>query len=212
MISSLYLSSGEPCLVFFVGITNKQTKNIIHPDFMVDNKEITDQFIQNLKRKPNKVHNLTGEMKKSFKKQRSETNILPQIHKISRITDSYGITTYLGSTFNNMEFPLEPICMGDNFEFSEPYFYKQVTERICDLTGRKTFTVPVGRCSLNTSQEKQNYLDMHSKAFTSLGKSNKKKEQVPDGPTIKYSQGIKNSCILSSLALALYYMGDVLAS
>ena len=45
----------------------KQTKkNIIHPDFMVDNKEITDQFIQNLKIKPNKVHHLTGVMKKSF--------------------------------------------------------------------------------------------------------------------------------------------------
>ena len=51
---------------FFVGITNKQRKYIIHPDFMVDNKERTDQFIQNLKINPNKVHNLTGEMKKSF--------------------------------------------------------------------------------------------------------------------------------------------------
>ena len=53
---------------------------------------------------------------------------------------------------------------------------------------------------------------MHSKEFTSLGKSNKKKEQVPDGPTIKYSQGIQNSCIISSLASALYYRGDELAS
>ena len=70
---------------------------------MVDNKEIIDQFIQNLKSNPNKVHELTGKMKKSFKKQKLETNILPQIHKISRITDSYGITTYLGSTFNNNE-------------------------------------------------------------------------------------------------------------
>ena len=51
---------------FFVGIANKKSKYIIHPDFMVDNEEITDQFIQNIKRKPNKVHNLTGEMKKSF--------------------------------------------------------------------------------------------------------------------------------------------------
>ena len=34
---------------------------------MVYNKEITDQFIQNLKRKLNKVHHLTGVMKKSFK-------------------------------------------------------------------------------------------------------------------------------------------------
>ena len=52
---------------FLVGITNKQNIYIIHPDFMVDNKEITDQFIQNLKSNPNKVHYLTGEMKKSFK-------------------------------------------------------------------------------------------------------------------------------------------------
>ena len=50
----------------FIGSTNKQTKYIIHSDFMVANQEITDQFIQDLKRKPNKVHNLTGEMKKSF--------------------------------------------------------------------------------------------------------------------------------------------------
>ena len=87
-----------------------------------------------------------------------------------------------------------------------------MTDRGSDLTGHKTYTVPVGRCYLTTSQEKQNYLDMHSKAFTSLGKSNKKKEQVPYGPTIKCSQGIHNSCILSSLASALYYMGDVYAS
>ena len=86
---------------FFVGITNKQRKYIIHPDFMVDNKEITDQFIQNLKSNPNKVHDLTGEIKKSIKQQRLETNILPQIHKISRITDSYGITKYLGGAFKN---------------------------------------------------------------------------------------------------------------
>ena len=53
---------------FFVGITNKQRKYIIHPDFMVANQEITDHFIQNLKSNPNKVHDLTDEMKKSFKK------------------------------------------------------------------------------------------------------------------------------------------------
>ena len=51
---------------FFVRITNKQKIYIIHPNFMFDNKEITDQFIQNLKSNPNKVHDLTGEMNKSF--------------------------------------------------------------------------------------------------------------------------------------------------
>ena len=35
---------------------------------------------------------------------------------------------------------------------------------------------------------------------------------MPDGRTIKYSQGIQNLCIISSLVLALYYMGDELAS
>ena len=87
-----------------------------------------------------------------------------------------------------------------------------MTDRRSDLTRHKTYTVPVGRYSLNISQEKHNYLDMHSKAFISLGKSNKKKEQVPDGTNIKYSQGIQNSCIISYLASALYYMGDVNAS
>ena len=86
-----------------------------------------------------------------------------------------------------------------------------VTAR-CDETPHKTYTVTVGRCSLNTSQENHNYLDMHSNALTCLGKSNKKKEHVPDGPTIKYSQGIQNSCIISYLASALYYMGDEVAS
>ena len=83
-----------------------------------------------------------------------ETNIHPQIHKISRITYSYGITTCLGRAFNNMEVPLEPSWICENFEFSEPDFYKQVTDQRSDITGHKTYTVPVGRCSLNTSQEK----------------------------------------------------------
>ena len=51
---------------FFVGITNKQRKCIIHLDFMFANQEITNQFIQKIKSNPNKVHDLTGEMKKSL--------------------------------------------------------------------------------------------------------------------------------------------------
>ena len=128
-----------------------------------------------------------------------ETNILPQIHKISGITDSNGKTKYLGRTFTNNEVAVEKCLICEIFEYSEPDFYKQVTMARSDDTRHKTYTVPVGRCYLNNSQEKHNYMDIHSKSFTSLGKSNKKKEQVPDVPTIKYSQGIKNSCIISSL-------------
>ena len=35
---------------------------------------------------------------------------------------------------------------------------------------------------------------------------------MTDVPIIKYSQGMQNSCMISSLASALYYMGDVHAS
>ena len=84
-----------------------------------------------------------------------ETNIHPQIHKISRITDIYGITKYLGRTFKNNEVALEQCWICEKIEFSEPDFYKQVTTERCDDTLHKTYNVPVGRCSLNISQEKQ---------------------------------------------------------
>ena len=87
-----------------------------------------------------------------------------------------------------------------------------MTTVTCDETQHKTYIVPVGRCALHTSRDEPNFMDMHSYALKCLGRSNKKKERVPDGRTIKYSQGIQNSCIISSLELALYYMGDELAS
>ena len=77
---------------FFVGITNKQKIYIIHPDFMFDNKEMIGQFIQNLKITPNKVHNLTGVMKKSFKNRDWKQASFHIYKKNLHITDSYGIT------------------------------------------------------------------------------------------------------------------------
>ena len=82
----------------------------------------------------------------------------------------------------------------------------------CDETRHKTYILPVRRCALHTSQDEPNFLDMQSNALLFLVESNKKNERVPDGPTIKYLQGIQNSCIISSLVSALYYMGDELAS
>ena len=85
--------------IFFVGITVKQRKFIIHPEFMVANHKIADQFIQNIKSNPNKVHYLTGEMKRSLKKQILEKSIKLQIHKITRITDNNVKTEYHGRTY-----------------------------------------------------------------------------------------------------------------
>ena len=101
---------------------------------MVANQEITDQFIQNLKISPNEVHDLTGEMKRSFKKQRLEKSIKPQIQKITRITDNNAKTEYHGRTYANNVVALEPGWIRENFEFSEPYFYKQVITVISDET------------------------------------------------------------------------------
>ena len=179
---------------------------------MVANQEITDQFIQNLKSNPNKVHNLTGEMKKSLKKHIMETSIKPQIHNITRITDNNGKTKYLGRTYANNEVALEPGWICEKFAFSETEFYKQVTTVTCDVTQNKTYIVPVGQFALHISQDEPNIVDMHSNALICLGISNKKEEHVTDGPTIKYSQSILNSFIILSLASALYYMGDELAS
>ena len=141
---------------FLVG-NHKIRMNDIYFLFVCNrNKELIDQFIQNLKINPNKVHDLKGEMKKSLKKKRLETNILPQIHKISRITDSYGITTYLGRTFKNNEVALEQCWIREKFEFSEPDLYKQVPTVTCDETRHKTYIVPVGRCALHTSRDEPN--------------------------------------------------------
>ena len=82
-----------------------------------------------------------------------ETSIHPKIHKISRITDINGKTKYLGRTYTNNEVSLEQFWIHESFELSEPDFYKQVTTVTCDETRHKTYIVPVGRCSINTSKD-----------------------------------------------------------
>ena len=149
----------------FVGIAVKQRNFIIHPEFMVSNQEITYQFIQKIKSNPNKVHDLTGEMKRSLKKQRLENSIKPQIQKITRITDNNGKTEYHGRKYANNLVALEPGWIHETFEFCETEFYKLVTMVTCDETKHKTYTIPVGRCALHTSVYEPNFLDMHHNAL-----------------------------------------------
>ena len=107
-----------------VGITTKQKIYIIHPDFMVANQEITDQFIQNLKSDPNKVHDLTGEMNTSLKN-RDWKQV--SIHKYTKSHASLTVMVklkYLGRTFTNNEVSLKQCWIREIFEFSEAYFYK----------------------------------------------------------------------------------------
>ena len=79
----------------------------------------------------------------------------------------------------------------------------------CDETRHKTYVVPVGRCDLHTSVYVHKFLDMHHNALLFLGGSNKKDEPskisgnhknclriVPGTPTLLFSQGNHNSCII----------------
>ena len=86
---------------------------------------------------------------------------------------------------------LKPGWIRENVEFRELEFYKIVTTVTCNETKDKTYIVPVGRCFLHTSQDEPKFLDMHSNALTCLGQSNKKKERVPDGPTINIHKASK---------------------
>ena len=98
-----------------------------------------------------------------------ETSIHPQIQKISRITDSDGKPKYLVRKFTKNEVALEQCWIRENVEFSEPYFYKQVTTARFDETRHKTYTVPVGRYTLHTSVYEPKFLDMHHNALICLG-------------------------------------------
>ena len=51
-----------------------------------------------------------------------------------------------------------------------------MTTVTCDETKHKTYTVPVGRCSLHTSVYVPNVWDIHNNALIYLGESNKKEE------------------------------------
>ena len=93
----------------------------------------------------------------------------------------------------------------------------------CHETKHKTYNVPVGRCALHTSAYVPNFVDMHHNALIYLCESNKKEEPSKISDIKKnaytlflvhltyFSQGNHNSCIISSLASALHYMGDELA-
>ena len=186
----------------------QKNKFIIHPGFMVANHKITDQFIQNLKSNPNKVHELTGEMKRSLKKQKLEKSIKPQIHKLTCITDNNGKTDYFGSTYANHLVALEPGCIREKFEFREPELYKLVTTVTCDKTKHKTYNVPVGRCALHTSGYVPNFVDMHHNALICVGESNKKEEpsKISEKKTLTHCSWWNYHKIFTSQPQFMYYI------
>ena len=102
----------------------KKIKFIIHPECFDPNNVISGPFLQNIKRKPNMVHELSRKMKISLKKQRLDNSVKYQIHQIIRITIKNGKTEYCGRTYAKNYVVLKPVWISDAFELCEPEFYK----------------------------------------------------------------------------------------
>ena len=94
-----------------------------------------------------------------------------------------------------------------------------------DDDSQNIYTIPVGRCNRHTLVEESKYEQKRKNTLIVPSESISNKEPikivekktiilyiVPGAPTVLYQQGNHNSCILSSLASALHYMGDEYAS
>ena len=100
----------------FVGITSKKRKFIIHPEFFDANNIISNTSIQNLKSKPNMVHDLSRQIRISLKKQILENSVKHKIHQIVRITSKNDKTEYRGRKYakNEVVLVIHLSCVGHN--------------------------------------------------------------------------------------------------
>ena len=165
----------------------KKEKFIIYPEFMIVNHTITDQFIQNLKINPNKVHDLTGEMKRSLNVTAgsgiwdseggaTENSVKHKIHQVIRIISKNGKTEYRGKTYAKNKVVLEPGWISDAFQLRESEFYKLVTTVTLDDDSTAIYTVSVGRCNGQTSDDESKYEEKRENALIGPGESISKKE------------------------------------
>ena len=71
---------------FFVGITVKGIKFIIHAEYFDANNIFSHPFLQNIKHIPKVVQYLSNPMKKALRKQIFKNSVEQQVHQIQRIT------------------------------------------------------------------------------------------------------------------------------
>ena len=77
---------------FFVFITYKKRKFIIHPEYFDVNNILSHPFIHNLKHKPNMVQYLSIQMNIEHKNIDLDNSAKQKIHQILRITINNGKT------------------------------------------------------------------------------------------------------------------------
>ena len=150
-----------------------------------------------------------------------ENSFKNKIHQIIRITSKNGKPEYRGSTYPKNDVVLEPGYISDSFELREPEFYKIATTVTRDDYIQNIYTLPVVRRNEQTLVDESKYGEIHQNAWIFPGEYISKKKPikisekktmrlyiVPGSHTLFYQQGNQNSCIISSLASALHYMGD----
>jgi hypothetical protein len=254
---------------FFVGITGKGRKFIVHEKFFNSNTIFSFHFIQNVKKNSNEEHKLTAAMKAKLKKQRLLYSVNYQIIRIAKTTDKNKAIVYKGWSLKEAGVLLDLEWIEENFKVREPEFYNALTNSKVDkvvipvpigrykVQLRPTSIVTENRSSCTDAQEIKHswntsiaadmdaidvceeYDQKHFKTSCNAPELATQKVKAPkfkswkaprsssfklsakaprqslipdDSPSVFYQQRQTSSCIMSSLASALYYMGHVYAS
>eukprot|EP00978_Attheya_sp_CCMP212_P022812 scaffold68740_cov63-Attheya_sp.AAC.1 len=128
---------------FFVGVTAKGRKFIVHEEYFDSNKIFSFPFLANVKKNSNVDHKLTSAMKQKLKKQRLLYSVHYQIVRIAKVTDKNKATVYRGWSLKEVSVILDLYWIEENFKIREPEFYNALTSSKEDEV---ILPVPIGKC------------------------------------------------------------------
>jgi hypothetical protein len=189
---------------FWVGYGRKNECHIVDRVFLdncTDSNDklfFSEKFLDKVEKNPNKKYKILFNTLKKLKNNMKETHDDIQIHLIYRVivevTNSKGtksnVVAFNGRQANgNVVKGITRQWLYTNFYEKENKFYRQLIYG----NSEKEFPVPVGKS--RTSSASATEIQLPTK-----------------GPTLKYTQGTENSCIVCSLASALMEFGDKYAS
>jgi len=225
---------------FFVGVTGKREMFIVHLDYFDSNEIFSYKFLANVKKKSNEEHKLTAVMKGKLRKQRLLYSTHYQIVKIAKTTDKKKEIVYKGWSLKQVEVVLDIDWIEENFKIREPDFFNALTNSKEDKVILPVpIGKPRGRLRPNSIQDTlsndgqeeddfkpsckaarsaasdltfQSSKMPQSSAFKLSAKAPRKSLIPEDSPPVFYQQRETSSCVISSLASAMYYIGDTYGS
>ncbi len=145
-------------------------------------------------------------MKKALKASHKKDVVNQQVVRIEKQVNPHpefkkNITTWKGFVTGGKTVEIDKQWITTQFKTRVPEFYEQLME----ATGKSdNFQVPAGACKRKN--------DMDTGEDNIADDLKKTVKITDDNPCVYFLQGNKNTCIISSLASAVRYMGDVYAS